>query len=63
MDLQLKNKVVIITGGAKGIGEGITRAFAAEGATTVILGRNPDEAKAIIDDLASRGQRADSFHA
>jgi L-fucose dehydrogenase len=63
MNLELDNKVVIITGGAKGIGEGITRAFAAEGAIAVILGRNPDEAQAIIDDLAGCGQRADSFHA
>jgi L-fucose dehydrogenase len=32
MDLQLKDKVIIVTGGAKGIGEGIVRACAAEGA-------------------------------
>jgi len=63
MNLQLQNKIVIITGGAKGIGEGITRAFAQEGAVAIILGRNPDEAKTIIDDLANCGHRADSFHA
>ena len=63
MDLQLEQKVVIITGGAKGIGAGITRAFAAEGAVAVILGRNPREAAALVDELAAAGQRADSFHA
>lgn len=63
MDLQLQNKVVIITGGAKGIGEGITRAFAAESAIAVMLGRNRAEAEAIIADLAQRGDKADSFHA
>ena len=32
MDLQLKNKVIIVTGGAKGIGEGIVKVLANEGA-------------------------------
>jgi L-fucose dehydrogenase len=40
MDLQLKDKVIIVTGGAKGIGEGISHALAAEGAIPVIVGRN-----------------------
>jgi L-fucose dehydrogenase len=63
MNLQLEDKIVIITGGAKGIGEGITRAFAAEGAIPVILGRNPAEAAAIVEELGLLGQKADSFHA
>ena len=63
MDLQLQNKVVVITGGAKGIGEGITRAFAAEGAIAVMLGRNRAEAEVIIAGLAKHGGKADSFHA
>ena len=40
MDLQLKNKVVLVTGGAKGIGEAIVRTLAAEGATPVIVDRD-----------------------
>ena len=63
MNLQLTDKVVLITGGAKGIGEGITRAFAAEGAIAVILGRNPEEARTIVEDLTGQGLRADSLHA
>ncbi|MBK7477109.1 MAG: SDR family oxidoreductase [Haliscomenobacter sp.] len=48
MDLQLTDKVVIVTGGAKGIGEGICRALAREGAIPVILGRNQaDNLKAL----------------
>ena len=44
MDLGLKDKVVIVTGGSGGIGRGLVLAFAAEGARVVIATR--DEAKA-----------------
>ena len=36
MDLQLKDKVVLVTGGAKGIGAAITRTCAQEGAIAEI---------------------------
>lgn len=43
MDLNLTDKVVIVTGGASGIGQGITEALAAEGAKPVVLARrDPD---------------------
>ena len=41
MDLQLKGKVVLVTGGGSGIGSGISLRLAAEGAIPVILGRSP----------------------
>jgi L-fucose dehydrogenase len=62
MNLQLENKVVIVTGGAKGIGEAITRAFAAEGAIACIFGRNPAEADALVAELEAAGKRANAFH-
>ena len=58
MQLGLEGKTVLVTGGAKGIGEAITRSFAAEGAVPVILGRNPDEANALVDQLHHDGQKA-----
>lgn len=40
MDLHLKDKVFIVTGGAKGIGESIVWGLVNEGADPVILGRS-----------------------
>jgi len=54
MDLQLKNKVIIVTGGAKGIGEGIVRVLAAEGAIPVIVGRNENDNLKLLRELNSQ---------
>jgi L-fucose dehydrogenase len=58
MNLQLKDKVVIVTGGAKGIGEGIVRALANEGAIPVIVGRNHADNQKLVDALQQQGQAA-----
>ena len=44
MDLHLKDKVVIVTGGGSGIGAAISTMLAQEGAVPVILGKNPLDA-------------------
>lgn len=48
MNLGLQDKVIIVSGGAKGIGEGIVRVLAAEGAIPVIVGRNEQDNKATV---------------
>jgi L-fucose dehydrogenase len=55
MDLQLKDKVVIVTGGAKGIGAAIVRACARENAVPVIVGRDPAEGQKLQAELQSGG--------
>ncbi len=56
MDLNLKNKVFIVTGGSKGIGEGITRAIHAEGGIVVIATRSEGAiTEDILKELASTG--------
>lgn len=58
MDLKLQNKVVIVTGGAKGIGEGIVHVLASEGAIPVIVGRNADDNQKVVDALAAEGKES-----
>ena len=53
MDLFLKNKVVPVTGGAKGIGAGIVRTLAAEGAIPVIVGRNQVDNLRLLAEISS----------
>lgn len=49
---------MLVTGGAKGIGEGIVRSLAAEGAIPVIIGRNEADNRAVVDSLRAAGQQA-----
>ncbi|MBK0384151.1 SDR family oxidoreductase [Pedobacter sp. SD-b] len=58
MDLHLKDKVIIITGGAKGIGYGIAETVAKEGAIAVIIGRKKEDNQKAIDQINSLNGQA-----
>jgi L-fucose dehydrogenase len=58
MDLLLKNKVIIVTGGAKGIGEGISKVLAGEGAIPVIVGRKKEDNEAVVSQIQAHGGQA-----
>ena len=55
MNLNLKNKVIIVTGGAKGIGEGIIKVLANEEAIPVIIGRNGTDNQKTLDEIGGNG--------
>ena len=57
MDLGISGKVYIVTGGAKGIGEAISRELAQEGAIPVIVGRSESAAKKLEKNLNDEGKQ------
>ena len=60
MDLQLEDKVCVVTGSSAGIGLETARLLAAEGARVVVNGRNPDSVEAAAQEIgAALGVAAD----
>jgi NAD(P)-dependent dehydrogenase (short-subunit alcohol dehydrogenase family) len=50
---QLQGKVAFITGAGRGVGKGLARAFAAEGATVIIASRNVEVGTAAAQEISS----------
>lgn len=55
MDLQLKDKVIIVTGGDKGIGYGISTVLAEEGAIPIIVGRKEKDVLKAVQQIKDKG--------
>ncbi len=55
MDLQLKGRRALVTGSSSGIGEGIARILAAEGAHVIVHGRNRERAEKIANEIGAAG--------
>ena len=58
MNLMLDDKVVVITGPAKGMGASVTRAFAAEGAKLSLIGRDTSAIEPIAEEISAAGGKA-----
>ncbi len=55
MDLNLKDKVVIVTGGSKGIGYAISHVIAAEGGIPFIVSRNEKSILETVKEICEKG--------
>lgn len=55
MDLGLKEKIIIVTGGSKGIGKGIVSLLVEENATPVIIGRNKESINDLVNFYSKTG--------
>jgi L-fucose dehydrogenase len=58
MNLNLAQKVIIVTGGAKGIGAGISLVLAKEGAIVLIVGRSAIDNQIMVDQILNTGGMA-----
>lgn len=58
MDLNLKEKVIIVTGGSKGIGNSICTVLAQEGAIPVIVGRTEPDVLEAVKAIHDKGGKA-----
>ena len=56
--MRLKNKIAIVTGGARGIGQAVSELFAKEGATVIIMDLLP-QGQAVADGIKASGGKAE----
>ncbi len=62
MGTLLSNKHAVIYGASGGIGSAVARAFAHEGATVFLTGRNLKKVEAVADEIRAAGGKAEAAH-
>ena len=61
MDMQLKGRRALVTGGTRGIGKAVALEFARQGADVVICGTNPEKLEQVKQELINLGVHADAY--
>ncbi|MGB3182788.1 MAG: SDR family NAD(P)-dependent oxidoreductase [Cyclobacteriaceae bacterium] len=61
MDNRLKDKIAIVTGGATGIGEAISKKFALHGASVIVAGYSKDPVDEVVKEIEEKGGKAAGF--
>lgn len=62
MTINLKNKVVFITGASSGFGEDAAKLFAKEGAIVLVTARRMDRLNTLVDQINDSGGNAFAYH-
>jgi len=63
MNLNLDGKIILVSGGAKGIGSAIVKTLAIENAFPIIIGRNETDNLKMLQEITDLGLKADYFTA
>ncbi|MCQ4311573.1 YciK family oxidoreductase [Pseudomonas stutzeri] len=51
----LKDRIIVVTGAGRGIGEAVAKAYAAHGATVLLLGKNEENLNKVYDEIEAAG--------
>jgi NAD(P)-dependent dehydrogenase (short-subunit alcohol dehydrogenase family) len=61
VSFQLTDRIAVVTGASRGIGEAIARAYAAHGARVIVSSRRQDGCEAVAESIRAAGGRAEAI--
>ena len=59
--MSLQGKIALVTGASRGLGEGVARALAADGAAVMLLARDGDLAQQVASEIVAAGGEAEAL--